>query len=299
MLHPRRFLPSLSLLAAFEAAARRGSISAAARELSLTQSAVSRQIKALEEQLEVRLFHRERQTIRLTVGGEGYVRELRDALVRISTASLNLRANPSGRTLSVSVLPTFGARWLMPRLPAFLGANPDVQVKLVTRQTHFDLRLELVDLAIHFGRSEWADANLVFLRSEQVLPVCSPALFAQQNFKTAADLRHAPLLHLTSRLQAWEEWLAYHGARDDGLQGMLFDQFNFIIAAAIAEIGVGLIPSFLITDEIGAGTLVPALDLPKDSNDAYYIAWPDERSAYPPLIAFREWLLDETKRLAS
>ncbi len=106
---PRRFLPSLPLLSAFEAAARTGSITAAAKELSLTQSAVSRQVKALEEQLEVELFHRERQTIRLTVGGDAYAREIRDARRKITTGSLNLRANPFGGTLTLAILPTFHA----------------------------------------------------------------------------------------------------------------------------------------------------------------------------------------------
>src|SRR5262245_36086503 len=128
MLPARRFLPSISLLAAFEAAARTGSVTAAAKELSLTQSAVSRQIIALEEQLGVELFVRERQTIRLTPAGDGYAREIREALRRISSASLNLRANPHGGTLNLAVLPTFGARWLTPRLGKFLGANKGIAI---------------------------------------------------------------------------------------------------------------------------------------------------------------------------
>ena len=293
MLHPRRFLPSLSLLAAFESAARHGSISAAARELSLTQSAVSRQIKALEEQLEVALFHRERQTIRLTIGGEGYVREIRDALGKISSASLNLRANPSGRTLNIAVLPTFGARWLIPRLAAFVQANPGVRVNLITRQTHFDFRLEPIDVAIHFGRGEWAGGELVFLRQELVLPVCAPGLRSTYDFRRPEDLRQAPLMHLTSRLRAWEEWLSYHGASDEGLQGMLFDQFISLIEAAVAGVGLALLPVFLIRSELERGTLVPALDLPMESPGAYYLVWPEERGGYGPLVAFREWLLAE------
>ena len=152
----RRFLPSLSLLSAFEAAARIGSITAAARELSLTQSAVSRQVKELEEQLKVELFHRERQTIRLTVGGEAYAREIRDALRKISSASMNLRANPMGGTLTLSILPTFGTRWLAPRLPKFLSCNPGVTINLVTRLSYFDFRSEPIDAAIHFGRPRMA-----------------------------------------------------------------------------------------------------------------------------------------------
>src|SRR5262245_56643181 len=138
MLASRRFLPSISLLAAFEAVARTGSVPAAARELDLTQSAVSRQIKALEEQLGVELFLRERQTVRLTLAGDSYAREIREALRRISSASLNLRANPHGGTLNLAILPTFGTRWLAPRLGRFLSKNPGVTINLVTRLSSFD-----------------------------------------------------------------------------------------------------------------------------------------------------------------
>ena len=160
---PRRFLPSLSLLQAFEAAARLQSITGAAQELSLTQSAVSRQIRALEEQLGTCLFHREKQTIRLTLGGASYAREVREALQKISQASMNLRANPHGGTLSLAILPTFGTRWLAPRLPGFLAENPGITINLVTRLTQFDFRNEAVDAAIHFGRTDWPGADCVHL----------------------------------------------------------------------------------------------------------------------------------------
>lgn len=293
MLNPRRFLPSLSRLVAFEAAARTGSITAAAHELSLTQSAVSRQINALEEQLEVELFHREHQTIRLTVGGEAYARDIRDALRRISTASLNLRANPVGGTLNLAILPTFGARWLAPRLPDFLARNPGVMINLLTRLGPFDFRLEPVDAAIHFGDAEWPGAELALLRSEHVVPACSRGLRTRYAFQEASDFRRAPLLHLTTRADAWESWLTSHGAPAEAVHGMLFDQFATIAEAAGAGAGVALLPTFLFEDELKSGRLVPALDLPMESAGAYYLAWPTERGMYPPLVAFREWLIAE------
>lgn len=295
MQSPRRFLPSLSLLTAFEAAARTGSITAAAKELSLTQSAVSRQIKALEELLEVELFHRERQTIRLTAGGEYYVREVRDALRKISTASLNLRANPYGGTLSIAILPTFGARWLTPRLPKFLAANPGVTINLVTRMAPFDFRLDPVDVAIHFGRPEWPGGEMALLRRETVIPACSRDLRDRFGFRQPGDLRLAPLLHLTSRPDAWECWLTLHGTPADGVHGMLFDQFGTAIQATVAGLGVALLPLFLIGEELHSGQLVPALDLPMESDDAYHVVWPSERTGYPPLAAFRDWILEEAR----
>ncbi len=298
MLAPRRFLPSLSHLQAFEAAARTGSVTAAARELNLTQSAVSRQIKALEEQLEVELFFRERQTIRLTPGGEAYARDIRDALKKISTASLTLRANPLGGTLNLAILPTFGTRWLAPRLPAFLAANPGITLNLMTRLTVFDFGKEAMDAAIHHGMGDWPGADTALLRREIVVPACSPELKARFDFREPADIRNAPLLHITTRPDAWERWLRLNAAPDLNVQGMLFDQFATVAQVARAGLGVALLPAFLIEEELRSGELVHALDTADhgemQSAEAYFLAWPHDRASHPPLVAFREWLLEET-----
>ncbi|HBF28479.1 LysR family transcriptional regulator [Rhizobium sp.] len=295
MQSPRRFLPSLHLLSAFEAAARTGSVTAAARELNLTQSAVSRQIKALEEQLGVELFHRERQTIQLTAGGNIYARDIRDALRIISTASLTLKANPFGGTLNLAILPTFGTRWLAPRLPTFLTQHPGITINLVTKISYFDFRLEKVDAAIHFGRAEWDGAEMALLRSETVVPACSPALRSQYDFQSPRDLLQAPMLHLTTRPDAWERWMEQNGIEADRLHGMLFDQFATASQAAMAGLGVALLPEFLIEEELTSGKLVKAIDLPMKSAESYFLVWPNERAAHPPLHAFREWILFETR----
>lgn len=291
---PRRFLPSTALLAAFEAAARTGSMTLAAGELRLTQSAVSRQIKVLEQQLEVELFIRERQTIRLTVAGDAYAREVRDALLRISTASFNLRANPGGGTLNLAILPTFGTRWLAPRLPKFLAQKPGITINLTTRLAYFDFRTEALDAAIHFGQPEWPGAEMVLLRSEQVIPACSPRLKRQHRFRVAGDLKKASLLSISTRLQAWHRWFSIHDVPHRTFQGMVFDQFATVAQAAIAGVGVALLPTFLIQDELATGKLVHAINLPMESTERYYLVWPSERSTYPPLLAFREWLVAET-----
>jgi LysR family glycine cleavage system transcriptional activator len=291
MQSPRRFLPSISLLAAFEATARTGSVTAAARELNLTQSGVSRQIKALEERLEVELFLRSRQTLKLTLGGDAYVREIREALRKISTASLNLRANPAGGSLNLAILPTFGARWLTPRLPKFLAANPGIKINLMTRLSPFDFRLESIDAAIHYGDEDWSGAEMAHLRSEIVVPVCSSALKRQYRFRKPEDLRSAPLLHMTSRPDAWEQWLSANGAFYEAVHGMLFDQFSALSEAAVAGLGVALLPRFLFEDELAAGKLVLALDRPMQSRSSYYLAWPTDRASHPPLVAFRDWIV--------
>ncbi|MBB2200089.1 LysR substrate-binding domain-containing protein [Gluconacetobacter tumulisoli] len=291
---PRRFLPSLSLLTAFEAAARTGSITRAAHELSLTQSAVSRQIKALEDRLGVELFTRDRQTIRLTPGGDSYAREIREALRRISTASLYLRGNPYGGTLNLATLPTFGARWLAPRLPAFLAACPGITINVGTRLSYFDFRLESFDAAIHFGQPDWQGCQTDLLRQETAVPVCSPDLARRFDIHTQDDILKAPLLHMVTRPDAWERWLGTQGVAFDLVHGMLFDQFTMVAEACVAGLGVALLPTFLIADELRAGRLVVLFDRPAEERDAYYLVWPAERADYGPLACFRDWILAET-----
>lgn len=290
---PRRFLPSTALLAAFEAAARTGSVTLAARELSLTQSAVSRQIRLLEEQIEVELFTRERQSIRLTAAGDAYAREVREALRKISTASFNIRANPKGGTLNLAILPTFGTRWLAPRLPKFLAQNAGITINLATRLTYFDFRTEALDAAIHFGPQDWPGVEMMLLRSEEVVPACSPDLKKQYGFSAASDLRKSPLLSISTRPTSWDQWFSIQNIAGGSGQTMYFDQFATVTQAAMVGVGVALLPTFLIQDELASGKLVRALDLPMESTERYYLVWPPERTTHPPLAAFRDWLLGE------
>ncbi|MCB2021862.1 MAG: LysR family transcriptional regulator [Burkholderiaceae bacterium] len=296
MLPPRRFLPSTSLLSAFEAAARTGSFSAAARELALTQSAISRQIKALEQQLGVALFVRERQTVRLTDAGLSYERQIRDALTAIATASLNLRANPGGGTLELAILPTFGTRWLAPRLPRFLAKAPGITINLTTRLRPFDFAAERLDAAIHHGLADWPGAEHAYLHGEIMLPACAPEMRAQSRFRDPGDLAGVPLIHLATRPDDWVRWFRANGARQTEAAGMIFDQFAMVAQAAMAGLGVALLPTLLIRDELASGDLVPALDLPFENDEAYYLVWPRERGSYPPLRAFRDWLTAEAQR---
>lgn len=296
---PRRFLPPTPVLAAFEAAARHQSFTTAAAELNLTQSAVSRQIRSLEELLGADLFTRERQTVRLTDAGAAYAQEIRGALQQIATASLGFRANPQGGTLNIAILPTFGTRWLAPRLPRFLSAHPGITINLTTRFAPFEFRLDQVDAAIHFGASEWAGAKLEFLMKESVVPACSRELWEKYHFSKPADLVDAPLVHLVSRPDAWERWFRITGVNFYEVHGMLVDQFAVATQAAMSGLGVALLPAFLIETELARGDLVSAVDARIESEGNYYLAFPIGRENYPPLRAFRIWLQAETAELGS
>lgn len=290
MQFPRRYLPSTRALLAFEAVSRLGSFSLAADELELSQGAVSKQVKLLEEQLGVSLLNREHHPIGLTTAGRRYAPEIRESLAQIAHASLAVSTNPHGGTLKLAILPTFGTRWLAPRLPEFLGEFPGVTVNLVTQLRPFDFRIEQLDAAIHIGDGKWPETRSLFLMPETVIPACAPSLIKQHRFRSAEQLHDAGLLHLATRPQAWNRWMAAHQGVVDTSRGMIFDQFATVAQAAISGLGVALLPPFLIQRELEEGSLVPALPLPIQSAESYYLVWPEFKDQYPPLVAFRQWL---------
>jgi len=293
---PRRFLPSMSLLTAFEAAARHQSFTMAAEELSITQSAVSRQIRLLEEQIGCPLFVREKQTVRLSEAGVEYAREIRGALQRVGSATLNLRANPMGGSLNLAILPTFGTRWLAPKLPSFFDTHPGMTVNLSTRLSAFDFNVDPADAAIHFGERPWPGSEGVELMREMVVPACSKAFAEAHAMASATDLLPLRLLHLSSRPDQWERWFAAQGVACGRLHGMLFDQFATAAQAAGSGLGIALLPSFLIEKDFERGDLVIALDAPMQSRERYWLVWPTGRGDFRPLALFREWLLTELER---
>ncbi|MEX3007686.1 LysR family transcriptional regulator [Hoeflea sp. TYP-13] len=288
--YPRRLLPSTSMLIAFDSAARTGSFTAAAEELNLTQGAISRQVQALENQLDVKLFRRANKKITLTDAGRAYAREINVALKRIQTASLFIKTNPRAGLLNIAILPTFGTRWLMPRFPSFLERNPEITVNFVTKLSQFDFGEEGLHAAIHFGLPDWPNTVSTFLMREESVPVASPQFLEQREIKQPEDLAQAPLLHLTSRSQAWADWLEANGVSAFERQGLLFEQFSTAAQAAAAGLGVALLPKFLINKEIGQGELSVIFDKSVPTSSAYYLMVPNESTDYAPAVAFKDWL---------
>ena len=304
----KRLLPSISMLAAFDAAARTNSFTLAAKELSLTQGAISRQITALEQQLSLKLFNREKQSISLSETGKIYAKEIHGALNHIRSATLNIMTNPNGGLLNLAVLPMFGSRWLMPRLADFLSDNPQITINTVSKVSPFDFNLEAVDGAIHYGKANWPDANCTFLMAEETLPVCSPALFEQQKLGLAeniyASMLTQPLLHISTRPDAWQHWFnEYHveaqsvtGTKGNikATQGMHFEQFSITTNAAIAGLGIALLPKFLIENELARGELMVVCQKPLKSQNGYYLVTPNNKLNYAPIVAFKHWLVNKT-----
>lgn len=293
MATPRRFLPSISLLSAFEAVVRTGSTLAAARDLDLTQGAVSRLIQTLEARLGITLFLRQGRRLVPTDPALAYAREVGRALDLISRGAMRVRSNAGGGTLALAILPTFGTRWLAPRLPRFLAAHPGVTINLGTRLRPFDFAEEGFDAAIHFGRDDWSGAGAARLFDERLVACAAPAFLAAHPLAAAGDLVGLPLLQLETRPDAWARWFAHHGVTGPVPQGMVFDQFAPMIQAVIHGIGVALLPEVLVRAELADGRLTRAFGEPVGGPEGYYLVWPATGAAYPPLLAFRDWLLAE------
>ena len=292
---PRRYLPSLASLRALEALDRLGTATAAAEELALTQSAVSRQLQVLEEQLGVSLIIREKRRMHMTQAGTRYAAEVRAALSQITRASMQLHVHPGAGGLSLAILPSFGMRWLVPRLAHFVALHPDVTVNLSTRLTPVAFQNDPFDAAIQYGSGHWVECQSLLLREETLIPVCAPSLLDGANITEASDLGALPLLHIETRPEAWNAWLASHDAPPPKTAGARFDQFSTITQAAIHGLGVALLPDFIAEQELASGRLIAAYGGPTRSLGAYYLVWPDSNAQNPALRLFRDWIASQSE----
>ncbi len=294
MTSARRFLPSLAALRALDALDRLGSASAVAEELALTQSAVSRQLQSLEQQLGTALVDRSQKRLQLTPQAQLFVRDIRPALSQIAQAALRLQVPQSGGALNLAILPAFGMRWLMPRLPEFARAHPDVTINMATRLEPFNFASETFDAAIWHGNGDWPGTDSLLLRHDQIVVVCAPDMATR--ITSPADLLKLPLLHIQSRPRAWADWLTAQGVDLQGpVPGTLHDQFATLAQAAMHGLGVALMPDYLVEQDLATGRLAAPCGPPSDSQGAYYLVWPSARSADPVLRLFRDWLATQAQ----
>ncbi|MBA1345391.1 MULTISPECIES: LysR family transcriptional regulator [Rhizobium] len=292
----RKLLPSTSALAAFDSVARLGSFSAAAEELSLTQGAISRQVSGLEEQLGILLFDRTSRGVNLTEVGAEYSKTIAGALAQIRYASLQAMTKQHNDQLNLAILPTFGTRWLMPRMPQFVARHPEITLNFATRIGVFDFDRDGIDMAIHIGQPNWPGADCTFLMDEMVAPVASPSFLNSHPIGKAEDLLHMPLLHMASRPGAWNHWFESLRIAATPSQAMRFEQFGSVAQACIAGLGLALMPLFLIDSELASGQLVEAFPHQIKSPSAYYAVAPLSKTDFRPVAAFRAWLLEEIGR---
>lgn len=288
-------LPPVSALVAFDAAARYGSFTRAASELSLTPGAISRQVKFLEELLSLHLFERVQKKVVLTPVGVFYAKRVREILTSLAGATSDAAAfRDRGGILRLGILPTFGTRWLMPRMPRFFTRYPTVTVSFTTRMPGaFDFARENLDAAIHFGEPVWPGVQFERLMRDELVAVAAPSL--ARKFKRPADMAGTTLLVHKLQPTAWSKWLDAQKLEDVGAYPVLtFEIFAMILEAAVAGIGVALIPTMLIGDLFSSGDLVPLFNATIDSRQSYYLVYPFEKEDYTPVATFRAWLLSET-----
>lgn len=284
----RRHIPPIGWLTAFEAVARLGSVTEAAHELNLTQGAVSRQLKKLEELLGVELMQRAGRRVVPTPQGVIYAEQVRGAVNQISNATIALQANPEGGALNLAILPAFGAHWLAPRLPEFLRQHPGITMNMSTRIEPFDFAAEDFHGAIHHGSDNWPNAGALKLWDEEVVPVMAPELFREG--MTVQDLAELPRLQLQTRRSVWRMWLDTHGIETVDAPALVVDQFATMHKAVQAGLGVGLMPTYLVEADLKEGRIVTLPQAQPVHDGAYYLVWPESGSDYPALVAFRGWL---------
>ena len=292
----RRKIPSLQALACFEAAARQESYTRAAQELALTQSAVSRQITALEEFVGVALFRRTRHGVALTERGADYARQVAPRLQGLEQDTLDvMSAQGSGGTLHLAAVPTFATRWLIARLPALAALHPDITVHIETRTRPFMFADTPFDAALYAGTpeqvSEWAGTRALRLLSEEVVPVCSPRYLGPQTALTPQAIAQLPLLQQSTRPGAWRQWFDAMGVSAPlALSGPRYELFSMTGAAAAQGMGLALVPRLLIEPELARGELVVACDKPLKGQRAYYLVTPERSDERPVVTTFRGWL---------
>lgn len=294
-----RRIPPLNPLHVFEVVARAGSLTRAAAELHITQSAVSRQLAVLESYLQIKLFTREARGVALTPAGEAYRRDVAPAFERLAVGTERLLAGLRGGPLRVRTYATFVAKWLLRRLPDFQQRHPAIDVLIETAVPEVNFDRDSVDVVIQFGHGDWPKAHAELLFDDEFEPVCSPALLAgDRPLRTLDDLRGARLLHAHYRKADWREWLAAVGRPEliEGAREMTFANSILAYQAAIDGMGVAIGQPRLLRQEFDAGLLARPFERPVKRDAGYYLLTAADRATPPKVHAFRRWLLDEVAR---
>jgi len=288
----QRRLPPLNALRAFEAAARHLNFTRAAEELGVTQTAVSHQVKVLEERLAFRLFRRLNNVLMLTEKGEAYLPNIREAFDLLADSTDRLCGAQDARTLTVSTLSNFALRWLIPRLPRLQALQPDLDICIFTSIRDADFMREDIDVAVRLG-DDWPGLNCDYLFGSEIFPVCSPALLARRPIREAADLAGHTLLHVVTSADDWSLWLTAAGAPDVATtRGPRFDSYALALEAAAHGCGVAMGRRAFVQADLETGSLVAPLALRFQRSQAWYFLWPKGRVSRKSML-FRTWLLKE------
>jgi len=295
-------MPSLDLLVGFEAAARHLSFTKAGAELHLTQSAVSRQIKELEDQLGVSLFHRRHRALALTEGGQQFYAAAAQVITTMRSATSRLKAGSGRRPLSVTTTSSFAALWLIPRLAGFTRRNPGIDVRITADARVQDLERDGLDVAIRHGPASLAGPDAVRLFGERVFPVCSPRLMKKSPLREPSDLKNHTLLQYDDPEARhpwlhWKTWLEVARIPELRPAGTLsFSGFEQIIPAAVAGHGVALGRTPLVKDLLAAKELIAPFKTTADPARAYFAIIAPSAQGRPEAADFVAWLREEAAK---
>lgn len=291
-----RRLPPLNAIRAFEATARHLSFTKAAKELFVTQGAVSRHVAALERELATKLFLRHHRAIELTTKGEVYFRALRDAFERIQDATDHVSGVSDTPTLRVKLPPTFAIRWVVPRLARLHAMDRALDVQITTSHSPADFDREEIDIAIYSGEQPPAGCIAIRLFGERLTPVCSPNLLRGRTraLRRPSDLKRHTLLCSLHRPKDWPTWIAAAGVRDiDGNSGLKFENSSLAYQAAIDKLGIAMAQTALVAEDLATGRLVAPFDLLVPASGAYFLLYPPRSRELEKVRRFQAWILKE------
>ncbi|MDP2004105.1 MAG: transcriptional regulator GcvA [Rubrivivax sp.] len=289
-----RRIPPLNPLRVFEVVARTLNLTAAARELHVTQSAVSRQVGALEAYLGVELFRRERHGVVLTRAGQSYAEHIVPAFEAIAAATERLGKATGQGSLRLRTYTTVAAKWLIPRLPAFKKQHPGVDVRIVTAVPDVDFDRDGVDLAIQFGDGQWPRVGADLLFNDEIEPVCTPAYLQQHGgVRQRQRLLAGPLLVSQFRRADWDDWLAAQGLADgaQGAERMYFSSSVLTWQAALDGLGIAIGQRALLAQDLQSGLLVRPFAAPLRRPLGHYLVRPAQQRESRKVAAFRDWIL--------
>ena len=285
--------PSISALRAFEATARLLSFTRAAEELHVTQSAASHGVRELEERISVQLIVREGRHLALSDAGRLYLPFVNSALERLRAGEIALAAPARHESvLTVSVSPSFAAKWLVPRLGEFSTEHPDLDLRISAVPQHVDLSEGEIDVAVRHGNGNWPGLHVTRLCVETLFPVCNPTLLSGTPLRAPADLLGRTLLHHRDA-EGWRSWLRAFGEDPPAttLHGPVFNEMSLAIDAAIAGQGIALARSALVARDLALGRLARPIAHEAPVDFAYWIVCPERTSSNSNVVQFREWAL--------
>jgi LysR family transcriptional regulator, glycine cleavage system transcriptional activator len=291
----KRLHPPTQLLRAFVTVARLQTVSAAAVALHLTQGAVSKQIRELEDWLRVPLFERVRKRLQLTPAGARYLGAVEPLLAQLEAATLDLMSGPpDDGVLHLSVLPTFGAKWLIPRLSTFQAAHPRALLQFVPYVQGYDFTRPDLDCAIRYGEGPWPGTIAEPVTGREMALIAAPRRAGDPPLRRPSDIADYRLLQHATVPRAWSQWCERQGvAGVNPHSGIQLDQYGAIVRAVSAGLGIGLVPTCLIEDELARGEVIEPLAAGVgrfEADAGYVLCYPEHKASLPALLAFRGWL---------